>query len=354
MTYRTSTDTGYGQLATLVAEASNQTGSQLAQLMRRAAALPNGQVPQTARAQIQQGLDQAVDSTADQASQGRELVPPYPTGSVSAQFTQVMDERAQATSALRTTIDRLLGMPPLPIAGAPTSVHALRPRPPCSTVTQAAAAMGAAGLRFERADAATATCSPMCADQHLPVHLPALGVGAGPDRSAPLGSDPAGRHRVGAGQLPGVGPVPPAGHHRGGSRPPRRWPPGARASSATAAAIPVSAVPGPAPTVLPPTGTVSVAMTVTNCGTVHRVRGGGEPDPHPRRSGRHAPPPPAAPGGTSPRQGDAGVGSVRRPHPAPAGGRRWPSLLTSTWPSPSRRQANPAGSSQQFLIQITG
>ena len=31
---------------------------------------------------------------------------------------------------------------------------------------------------------------------------------------------------------------------------------------------PVSAVPGPTPAVLPPTKTVQVSMTVTNCGTV--------------------------------------------------------------------------------------
>ena len=33
--FRTSTDTGYAQLATLVAKASDQTGAQLAQLMQR-------------------------------------------------------------------------------------------------------------------------------------------------------------------------------------------------------------------------------------------------------------------------------------------------------------------------------
>jgi hypothetical protein len=161
--YRTSIDTGYGALATRVADASNQTGGELASLMESAATLPNSEIPLptkneiqqgvdpavassfTARNEIQQGLDQAVASTSEQAAQAASLVPPNPTGSVSTQFTSVMAARSRATSDLRTTIDGLLGMEPLPVAGAPaepspTAPTALLPIP------RAATAMSAVGV----------------------------------------------------------------------------------------------------------------------------------------------------------------------------------------------------------------
>ena len=78
--YRASTDTGYALLATLVTQASNQTGAQLAQLIQSAPQLPVSQVPQSARAELEQGLDRAVDATADQATRAAGLVPPQPSG----------------------------------------------------------------------------------------------------------------------------------------------------------------------------------------------------------------------------------------------------------------------------------
>ena len=102
--YRRATDTAYAQLASIVVDDSNQTGSQLASLMASAARLPDGPVApnrsggqplpagtsQTARARLQQGLDEAVTETAEEAVRASSLVPPDPSGSVSTQFIAVM------------------------------------------------------------------------------------------------------------------------------------------------------------------------------------------------------------------------------------------------------------------------
>ena len=119
--YRSSIDAGYGALAVRVVDASNQTGTQLAAVMDSAPSLTNQALPRTARAVLEQGLDAAVAATAEESDQAAHLVPPDPTGQVSDQFTDVMAARATGTADLRTTIDRLLGLTPLPIAGAPAT-----------------------------------------------------------------------------------------------------------------------------------------------------------------------------------------------------------------------------------------
>ena len=58
---------------------------------------------------------------ADQATRPRNLASPPPEDDLGATVTQVMGLRATATTALRSTVDRLLGMQPLPIAGAPST-----------------------------------------------------------------------------------------------------------------------------------------------------------------------------------------------------------------------------------------
>jgi hypothetical protein len=128
--YRSSIDAGYGALAARVVDASNETGSELGHLMDQAPQMANGAVPRTARAEIQQGLDQAVNQTSEEANQAASLVPPYPTGQISARFTQVLSQRAKATASLRNVIDRLLGMAPLTVAGAPSTPVPVAQGPP--------------------------------------------------------------------------------------------------------------------------------------------------------------------------------------------------------------------------------
>jgi hypothetical protein len=183
--FRASIDTGYGALASRVVDASNQTGGELASLMETAAQLPNATVPHTARTEIQQGLDEAVDSTTEQASDAAGLVPPYPTGSVSTRFTEVMDERSRATARLRTSIDRLLGMAPLPVAGAPSDPSP-RQSAPLTSIPDASAAMAGAGLLFQQADDDYRQLVAYAHRQHIPVHLPASVWVPSPAAEAPL------------------------------------------------------------------------------------------------------------------------------------------------------------------------
>jgi hypothetical protein len=350
--YRKSTDSGYGQLAWVVAEASNQTGSQLAGLMSTAAGLPNQPVPETARTEIQQGLDDAVNSTAQQAARADGLVPPYPTANVSDRFSQVMADRAEATADLRTTIDQGLGMAPLPVAGAPS---ASTPSPaPLVPISQATAAMGAVGVLFERADRLYGDLLAYVHTQHLAIHLPQSVWVPPPVADAPLGpTQLAATASALSSSVPlvpfhqlvitAVGLEPPAVTTGG---------PGMVSNSCSA---PTSTVRTSTPTVLPPTSSVGVAMTVTNCGTV--VESGVVvtqvitlADP-----AGTAPPPPGARGGRAQTQVTLLSGSsaaVSLPTVSVASGHLYDLGLSIALP-PSQAAHNPAGSSEQFLLQIS-
>ena len=350
--FTTSTDTGYAKLATLVAEDSNQTGTQLAQLMQSAPQLPVGQVPQSARAQVEQGLDQAVDSTADQATRAANLVPPYPSGTVSARFTQVMDERAQATSALRAAIDRLLELSPAPIAGAPTSVTPVSPATG-STVTQAAAAMGAAGLGFEGADAGYRDLLAYVRHHHLPVDLPASVWVPAPTDSAALGSTRLAATASAMASSPALVPVHQLVITALGLSP-TAVASGGPGTVGDGCSDPGSLVPGPAPTVLPPTGTVTVALTVTNCGTATESGVVVSQTLAVADAAGTAPPPVGARGGKSLQRVTVASGSslaLTLPPLAVAEGHLY--LLDVSIAVPAD-QTNLAGTSQQFLLQITG
>ncbi len=264
--FRTSTDTGYAKLATLVAEASNQTGAQLAHSCRAAPQLPVSQVPQRARAQVEQGLDRAVDATSDQAARATGLVPPQPSGAVSARFTQVMDERAEATADLRASIDRLLGMSPAPIAGAPTSAT------PSCTVPRLHGRPGGRGHgrrrpTFEEADDPYRSLVAYVRHQKLPVALPSSVWVPAPVEDAPLGSAQLAATASAMASSPALVPVHQLVITALGLSPPAVAS-GGPGIVGDGCSDPRSVVPGPAPTVLPPTSTVSVGLTVTNCGTV--------------------------------------------------------------------------------------
>ena len=128
--YRSTTPAGYVALADRVGMASTATGAQRSTLIAGAPTLTNSAFPNTARGILQQGLDAAVEDTGVQDRQALNLESPPPEGNLAPQFTQALELRASATQALRTTIDDLLGMAPLPVAGAPAP-------PPASTAPKA-------------------------------------------------------------------------------------------------------------------------------------------------------------------------------------------------------------------------
>lgn len=297
---RQMTDQGWGELASRVILDSNQTGAQLSSLMAQAPTIPNdpwsasGWAPapgsNSARARIQQGLDTSVASADQQATAASQLAPPGPSGDLTARLAAVLTSRATTVTALRATIDRLLGMTPLPVAGAPvTSTDSSSTTPADGvaliSVTQAAAETSAEGAAFATTDREYAR---LAAELRQgtgtgggPIRLP-RSVWAPPGRplsSASLGALPAQLappdgsaalvpfHQVilsAVGLVPAAVPSTTPGDQAGSGI--------VGVSCAAASAAPVAV--GTAPTgatataVLPPTPNVSAEVTVTNCGTV--------------------------------------------------------------------------------------
>jgi hypothetical protein len=353
--YRASTNTGYGALASRVADASNRTGSELAQLMTGAPTLANGPVPRTARAELQQGLDAAVAATASEAAQSRQLVPPFPSNDVSVHFTQVMTERAQATVDLRSAIDGLLGLVPAPDASgsaAPEPASKKQESGPLQSVPVTAAAMSAAGRRFQESDGLYRSLKAGIRQHRLSIRLPASVWVPSPVATAPLGeaalaqaatalSDSQSLEAVHRLVITAVGLTPPAVVT------------GSSSAIGVGCLQTTSTVPGPTPTVLPPTSSVGAAVTVTNCGTVAEAgvavtetlaladpAGTGLP---PRR----------ARGGTARATISVASGGSRALSMGPmavAGGHLY--LLTLSIAIPAD-QTLPQGTSQQFLLKIS-
>ena len=363
--YRSSVNSGYAELAAQVVTSSNHTGADLATLVDRAPTLANGSFGpastglRSARAELQQGLDRAVADAEQQSTQAAHLVPPYPTGTVSAGFARVMAARSTAVAELRTAIDQLLGMEPLPVAGAPTTTATGSPAGALSTVGEASTAMGAAGLLLQSADTSYRSLTSTARAQRPPIRLPRSVWVPDPRPTAPLGAvqlaalAPA-LHASGAlvafHQLviTAVGLVPSAVAS------------GASGTIGTGCGVQAqSTVAGPTPSVLPPTATLGVELTVTNCGTVEESGETVTETLAPADPAGTALPPPGQRGGVqhaslAPLPPVSSV-SLTLPALAVAGGHTYTLGLTVT--VPPGQLLNPdgaAGTSQQFLVQISG
>jgi hypothetical protein len=350
--YRSSVDAGYGALAVRVVDASNQTGTQLAALMDSAPGLTNQALPRTARAVLEQGLDAAVAATAQLADQAAHLVPPDPTGQVSDQFTAVMAARATGTADLRSTVDQLLGMTPLPIAGAPAT--SIPPAPAVLiSIGQATTSMGNAGLIFQRSDVDFADLTAQIRRMRLPIHLPRSVWVPVPVASAPLGSSQLASAAAALGNSAALAP-----DHRLAITAVGLSPPAVSAGGPGLLAGDCANVgsngPGPAPTVLPPTSTVTAEATVTNCGTVPETgvvvtQTLALADP-----AGTAPPRPGARGSASRVKVALRSGSsmaLRLPSLSVATGHLYTLAVQVAVPA---SQQDTAGSTQQFLLQISG
>jgi hypothetical protein len=349
--YRSATDSGYGALASKVVDDSNRTGAQLAAVMDSAPGLTNQALPRTARAVLQQGLDAAVSGTAQEATQAASLVPPYPSDDVANQLTQVMEARATGASDLRTSIDRLLGMTPLPIAGAPTAAPAPSAAP-LTSPAQAATSMGQAGLVFQQADVDYRDLVTHIRSQRLPIRLPRSVWVPEPIVKASLGSP---RLAAAAGVLGSSAYLAP--FHRlaitaVGIAPPAVTTGGPGVLGADCPRV-QSTVPGPTPTILPPTSSLTAEVTVTNCGTVPEsgvkvTQTLTLSDPP-----GTTPPPPKDRGSTSRASISLRSGSSQAltlPALRVASGHTYTLRLAVAVPA---GQVNRAGSTQTFLIRIS-
>jgi hypothetical protein len=349
--FRTSTNIGYGQLASRVTHASNRTGAHFAATMTSAPTLTNRVIPHTARAELQQSLDQAVQETSDEASQAARLVPPYPSDGVGTRFTAVMNDRALATLHVRTAIDQLLGMSPAPIAGAPVSTSTAAGEPAIQ-VSRATTVMTAAGRLLEQADAAYRSLVTEIRHRHLTIGLPASVWVPSPKDQAPLGANQLGLAASTLAGASALGSYPRLIISAMGLSPP------AVATGSTGAIgdscdNAVSTVAGAVPTVLPPTRSVTSAVTVTNCGTVSEsgvvvteTLAVADPPGSPL-------PPAHARGGTAHQTVSVPSGSSKAlslPPMAVAGGHNYTLTVSLAIPV---TQTVADGSSQQFFLQIS-
>ncbi len=348
--YRSATTAGYAALADRVGQASTRTGSELSTLIAGAPTLTDAALPVTARGVLEQGLDAAVRETSEQAQQAQNLQSPPPEGDLGPRFTRVMALRSTATAALRTTIDRLLGMEPIPVAGGsvPTA-------PPTSTTQisseQASVEMAAEGRAFEQSDDLFRALQASATAQHLPFRLhPSVWVPA-PVATAPLGSSALGATAAALASAPALA----AFHHlvvtAVGLTPPA-VPTGGSGTSSTDCTDPVSTVPGASPAILPPTPTVTALVTVTNCGNVPESNVTVSVTVAPADTPGTAAPAPGARGGRRSATVEVASGSSAAPDLAPlpvAGGHTYTVTVAVTLPP---GQADPAGSTQQFLVQI--
>jgi len=349
--YRNSTTAGYVALADPVGQASARTGTRLATLMARAASLPDTAAPATARGILQQGLDSAVRAAADQAAQAGNLASPPPEDGLATRFTKVMVLRSTATTALRSTVDRLLGMQPLPVAGAPSTTAPAVPTTQISA-TQAATELATEGRTFEQADTLFRSVRATAATHHLAHRLqPSVWVPA-PTTTAPLGSTQLGAaagalasssalvafHQL---VLTAVGITPPA------------VPTGGIGSVSTSCATPASVVPTAAPAVVPPTGALGASATVTNCGNVPEVGVHVSVSVVPADVPGVAAPPARARGGRRTAVVAVAPGSSTSPVLAPlpvADGHRYAVTVEVSLPP---GQTDTTGSTQEFLVYVT-
>lgn len=279
---RQAIDRSYVTLAIKVVDASNQTGVALAKLLASAPTLPNRSLPFTARSQIQQGLDGAVAASDGESSGAASLAPPEPSGGLAPRVAAVFALRAAAVNAIRSAIDGVLGMAPLPIAGAPassasasTSAPSAPSTAPSLSTAQASGRLASAGSVLQRADRSYAALASDLKRGKVAgagsITMPAsvwVTGSTSPLSPSQLGALPAAlaasaalvpfHHLVvtavglSPAALPSTTPNDPAGSGLIG----------------VSCGSPASTVPGATPTVLPPTGTVSALVTVTNCGTV--------------------------------------------------------------------------------------
>ena len=226
------------------------------------------------RSRTRPGASSSRDSTwrcgrrRTQAVQAQNLASPPPEGDLASQFTQVMDLRATATSALRAR--RSTGSSAC--SRCPSPAHR---RPPPARPGHAdlgrPGRLRDDGRGTDRSSRPTPVFRAVRAARPHPRDPPpaALGVGAG-----------AGRHRAarqrrarGHGRRPGLVAsargLPPAGRHGGGARPARRPVAAAWVPRRPRASHPdLDRAAGASPAVVPPTGTLGTLVTVTNCGTV--------------------------------------------------------------------------------------
>ena len=237
-------DRSYAVQVGPVVEESNQLGDKLRTLLDA--------MPGQSRTSLQLSLDTLVRSAASLAGEAATAASPPPSGAAGADVATAMTDRADALGVLRSAVDGLLGMAPLPAVGAPGVPR----RPPTRlSVAIAAAEMAKAGRFITRGDRSYAAGRRALRLAPGHVVLPLSAWSARTVAGVRGGTLALARALVGSPSLAAVHRVELV----------------TQAVALTPAPVPspgAAATPGGPATVLPPTGRVGLTVVVANDGNV--------------------------------------------------------------------------------------
>ncbi len=247
---------------------SNATGSALATTVGRATA--GATYPD--RTALQLALDQAVRQSAAQAASIDSFARPQPPGEGATLMVDAFADRATAVLRLRTTIDGLLGMAPVPVPGSASAFPDSARVPPSLSATAAAGQLRAEGVLLASADRAYARAVGALRRTSIAIALPSSRwvIGKSGTASA-LGPAALALAAAALAASPVLAPVTEVIISATGLTPPALAS-GGPGVVGDGCAAPTSAAPSTPSTVLPPTATVTVTATVTNCGSTVEPR----------------------------------------------------------------------------------
>ena len=141
--YERALDRSYAAQARPIVEESNRLEVKLRTMLRS--------MPRQTRTSLELGLDTLVRSASSLAEEAATAAFPPPSGSAGADVAAAMADRADAARVLRSAVDGLLGMAPLPVAGAPVTSTPETPAQRLS-VPAAAAELAKVGLLLAEGD----------------------------------------------------------------------------------------------------------------------------------------------------------------------------------------------------------
>jgi hypothetical protein len=139
-----SVNRSFATQAITVVRQSNATGATLRALMKN--------MQNRDRQTLAAELDLVTAQADQEATAAENLSSPVTPGGVQVQFAQVLAQRDRAVRAFRAALDGLLGLRPLPVAGAPGSTTVVLATPALLSSTQAATRITAAGSVLSRSD----------------------------------------------------------------------------------------------------------------------------------------------------------------------------------------------------------
>jgi IPT/TIG domain len=135
--FRRDVNRSYAQQVSVLVGRSNATGRQLGSLAPRMAG--------RSRAALEASLDTLVQQAQVAARQAEQLESPAPTGGAGGDVAQAFAQRATALADLKRTLDRLLGLSPLPTVTSADPPDTVAPTPPPLAAAAAVTALERVG-----------------------------------------------------------------------------------------------------------------------------------------------------------------------------------------------------------------